>query len=363
MRVALLSPTYWPEVRRGSERVVHDLGVTLAARGHDVTVVTTHPGASAATEEEGMRVLRARRPRQPPGLRTHEYHLTGIPNAYLTLTSRPFDVAHCFFPSDAWAAVRARARGGPPVVASTHGVPTREYLVARRYRIEMQLEIARRAHEVSVLSEAAAIPYRRYLLREPVILPGGVLAGAFESAAEAPARPILFCAGSVGDPRKRAGLLFGAFERLRRDLPEAVLRVARSRDPFMSGAEPSLPEGAEWVDVAAPAALARAYGEATVTVNPAIAEAFGLVLIESLAAGTPVVADTSGAGPEIVENSSGRLFRPDDADDLARALAEAIALAGDAGTADACRRRAADFEWGRVVERYEDVYERVVRAS
>jgi phosphatidyl-myo-inositol alpha-mannosyltransferase len=363
MRVALLTPTYWPEVRRGSERVVHDLGVTLAGNGHDVTVVTTHPAASAETEEEGMRVLRARRPPQPPGLRTHEYHLTGIPNAYLTLTGRPFDVAHCFFPTDAWAAVRARARGGPPVIASTHGIPTREYLVARRYRIEMQLEIARRAAEVSVLSEAAAVPYRRYLLRDPVILPGGVLSGAFDSEARPAPRPILFCASSVGDPRKRADLLFNAFGRLRRDHPDAVLRIARSRDPFMSGAEPPLPEGAEWVDVAAADSLARAYAEATVTVNPAIAEAFGLVLIESLAAGTPVVADESGAGPEIVVDSSGRLFRPDDPDDLARALAEAIALAGDAGTAAACRERAADFEWGRVVERYEDVYERVVRGG
>jgi glycosyltransferase involved in cell wall biosynthesis len=363
MRVALLTPTYWPEVRRGSERVVHDLGVTLAARGHEVTVVTTHPGATVETEEEGMQVLRARRPPQPPGLRTHEYHLTGIPNAYLTLTRRTFDVAHCFFPSDAWAGVRAHTRGGPPVVASTHGIPTREYLVARRYRIEMQLEIARRAAAVSVLSEAAAVPYRRYLLRDPVILPGGVLPGTFEASAPPPASPVLFCAGSIGDPRKRAGLLLSAFGRIRRDHPGARLRVARSRDPFMSGAEPSLPEGAEWVDVSTPAALARAYAEATVTVNPAIAEAFGLVLIESLAAGTPVVADTSGAAPEIVADASGRLFRPDDAEDLARALTEAIALAADAGTVEACRGRAADFEWGRVVERYEDVYERVVGAG
>jgi trk system potassium uptake protein TrkA len=38
-RIVLVTPTYWPEVRRGTERVVHDLGSTLAARGHEVTLI------------------------------------------------------------------------------------------------------------------------------------------------------------------------------------------------------------------------------------------------------------------------------------------------------------------------------------
>ncbi len=141
---------------------------------------------------------------------------------------------HSFFPSESWAAVKARGAGGPPVVASTHGIPTREYLVARRYRLDMHLTIAREADEVSVLSEAAARPYRRYLLRDPVILPGGILPGAFASDAGKPERPTIFCAASLGDPRKRAGLLFRAFARLRAVIPDVRLRVAATPDPFMS---------------------------------------------------------------------------------------------------------------------------------
>ncbi|HEY8467030.1 MAG TPA: glycosyltransferase family 4 protein [Solirubrobacterales bacterium] len=361
MRIALVHPTYWPEVRRGSERVIHDLGVALAERGHDVTVLTTHDGPSSLAIEDGMRVLRARRPPQPPGLAAYEYHLTSAPAAYWRLRRGAFDVAHCFFPTDAWAALRARERGGPPVVATNHGVPTREYLVARRYRLDMQLRIAREADECTVLSEAAARPYRRYLLRDPVILPGGVLAAEFESDAERAAAPTFFCASALGDPRKRAGLLFAAFERVRAVRPDARLVVARSRDPFMSAEPPALPEAAKWIDVEGPGALARAYASAWATVNAAPGEAFGLVLVESLAAGTPVVGDSSGATPEILGGEPvGATFAPDDEADLARAMLAALELAERPETRAACKARAQEYDWARLAERYEAVYERVV---
>ena len=105
------------------------------------------------------------------------------------------------------------------------------------------------------------------------------------------------------------------------------------------------------------AALAAAYRSASATVLPSDDEAFGLVLIESLAAGTPVVAARSGACPEIVDDVRvGRLFEPGDPADLARALAEAIELASDPATAETCREHARRWDWARVVERYEAFY-------
>ncbi len=74
-----------------------------------------------------------------------------------------------------------------------------------------------------------------------------------------------------------------------------------------------------------------------------------------------MVADTSGAAPEIVTDGVGRLFESDDEDELAAALAEALELGTDTATAAACRERAADFGWDRIVERYEEVYDRVRR--
>ncbi|HYX92582.1 MAG TPA: glycosyltransferase family 4 protein, partial [Myxococcaceae bacterium] len=63
---------------------------------------------------------------------------------------------------------------------------------------------------------------------------------------------------------------------------------------------------------------------ADIFVHPARwAEAFGLTITEAMAAGVPVIASRIGGIPEIIEHTrSGLLFRPDDADDLARQLRE-----------------------------------------
>ena len=44
MRLAITHATCWPEVRRGSERMLSDMAGVMAARGHDVTVISTTPG-------------------------------------------------------------------------------------------------------------------------------------------------------------------------------------------------------------------------------------------------------------------------------------------------------------------------------
>ncbi len=361
MRIALVHPTYWPEVRRGSERLIHDLGARLADAGHDVTLLTSHPARRTVATEDGMRVIRSRRRRQPPTLGLHERFLGNVHNVVWQLARGHYDLAHAFYTSDGWAAVRARRLGGPPVVFSLHGIPMREHIVSRRYRLEMLLTTIQGAAATTVLSEAAAEPCRRFLLHEPRILPGGVEARDFAVERPRAEIPTILCAASLADPRKRGPLLVEAFQRLRARRPDLRLQVVRTPDPEF-GTEPvELPDGAEWVDVATTGDLAAAYAEAWATAMPSLDEAFGLVLLESLAAGTPVVAADSGASPEIVDDDAiGRLFAPDDPDALASALDAALELAGDPATRERCRERAAPYDWSRVIERYTSLYDEVL---
>jgi phosphatidylinositol alpha-mannosyltransferase len=358
VRIALAHPTYWPEVRRGSERLVHDLGVALAGRGHEVTVLTSHPARTSVTEEDGVRVVRSRRLPQPPTLGLHERFLGNAHNLVRRLSRGRFDVVHAFYPSDAWAALAARRFGGPPLVFSFNGIPMREFLVARRYRLEMLTRVAERAEECLVLSDAAAEVFERFLLRRPRVVPGGVDAAAFAVDEPRADAPTILCAASLGDPRKRGDLLAAAFARLRADRPDARLQCVRTPDPHYATDPPQLPEGAEWVGAATTADLARLYTGAWASATAAPDEAFGLVLVESLAAGTPAVAPRSGGCPEILDSDAvGRLFEPGDEADLTRALGDALDLGAAEGTATACRERAAAFDWTRLVGRYEDVYE------
>jgi hypothetical protein len=93
MRIALVHPTYWPEVTRGSERFIHDLGSYLSRRGHEVTVLTAHRGRPTRSREDGMTVIRGRRPParlHPKGAEPHAAH---APLAFLGTLRGRFDAS------------------------------------------------------------------------------------------------------------------------------------------------------------------------------------------------------------------------------------------------------------------------------
>jgi glycosyltransferase involved in cell wall biosynthesis len=362
VRIALLAPTYWPEVRRGSERIVHDLGSALAERGHEVDLLTTHRGARSVTPEDGMRVIRDWRPPPLAPLRWYEQYVSAIPAAVARLARGGYDLAHAFFPADAYAATLARRLGGPPFVFSIHGIPTREYLVARRYRLEAITAAIHAADAVTVLSEAAAEPVRRYLLVEPEILPGAVDCERFAVEVDRAELPTLICAASLGDPRKRGDLLLEAFARLRERRPDARLLLAGGAEmPDYADRARASGDGVSTISADRTEALAEAYASAWASVLPSVGEAFGLVLIESLAAGTPFVASRSGAVPELVTDESiGLAFEPDDAGDLARAMEEGLARGLADGVAELCRERAREFDLPRVTDRVEELYGRIL---
>src|SRR5215210_348132 len=362
MRIALIHPVYWPEVHRGSERIVNDIGRRMAARGHEVTLITSHRGRSSASHEDGMRVLRGRRPRRLPGMGLYELFLETVPGAAWQLLRGGYEAAHAFHLS---SAALARRGGGPPFAYSFHGIPTRTYLTARRRRIEMLRLSIEAAAAVTVLSEAAAQVMRRHLLTDPELLPAGVDLSAFAPGPEREPEPMILYPASFTDPRKRAGLLLEAFAELRRERRQARLVLADNPDPAIGGGRPRLPEGARWADLNAPGALEEAYRRAWVTALPSVDEAQGLVLLQSLASGTPFVAARSGAPPQIHggRQGVGRLFDPDDRAALVRALGEALDLAASDGTRAACLDRAAGYSWQRLEPAHEDLYLRLAEAA
>jgi glycosyltransferase involved in cell wall biosynthesis len=101
------------------------------------------------------------------------------------------------------------------------------------------------------------------------------------------------CPAAVEEPRKHVRLLLEAFALVRERIPEGRLVLSRPRDRAAAAragvSADAKAAGVEWRDVDDARSPARAYGEAWVAVLPAVDEAFGLVLLESLACGTPVV--------------------------------------------------------------------------
>ncbi|MDQ3739654.1 MAG: glycosyltransferase, partial [Actinomycetota bacterium] len=112
----------------------------------------------------------------------------------------------------------------------------------------------------------------------------------------------------------------------------------------------SLPPGVEPRDLDDHGALLNAYREAHVCVLASHGEAFGLVLVEALACGTPAVASGDAAGPEITPFT----FAGDD--ELPRVILEAATA-----TPQECRRLAERFSLDRCLDAHEALYREAMR--
>jgi glycosyltransferase involved in cell wall biosynthesis len=83
-----------------------------------------------------------------------------------------------------------------------------------------------------------------------------------------------------------------------------------------------------------------------------------MVIIESLAAGTPVVGTKSGAIPEVLDSPDvGIMIEPDnDPRELSRALIQALNMAQDPIISKKCRQYVAPYSWDKLGPLYESLY-------
>jgi glycosyltransferase involved in cell wall biosynthesis len=121
-----------------------------------------------------------------------------------------------------------------------------------------------------------------------------------------------------------------------------------------------------WINAMLPVdEVVQLYSHAAAFVCPSIYEPFGLINLEAMACGTPVIATRVGGIPEVVvDGETGWLVEPGDPAALAEALGRALAdpergrRMGEAGR----RRVEAHFTWERIAERTLDVYRQAIEA-
>jgi len=359
-RVALLNFAFWPEVRRGSERLVHDLAVDLANRGHHPRLITSHPGPTATSSEDGFEIVRNRRPPDAPlRLRRFQDNLVHVPLSYMTLRRGDDELAHAFYPTDALASVEWGRRTGRPSVFSYMGIPSRATASYKRARMKILAHVTSGSDAVVGLSKTACDALWRWWGVEARLVYPGVDLSAFGGVTgERDQRPTIACAASPDDERKRVPLLVEAFEHVRRVHRDARLVLMRPNSERLQ--QQLARDGVEFFD-APPGTVADVFANAWISALASHEEAFGLVVVESLATGTPVVAaDEAGPGEILDRDGIGSLFTEPTPGAVGRALLEALELSGDGGSAERCRARAADFTSERCALEHERLYEELL---
>lgn len=334
--------------------MLHELAGALARRGHDVSILSTSIRPGRVTED-GVTVVRLRSPRGE-GLRQElRFARTVLPS----LLANHYDVVHSLGVSDAAASIVAsEVRRSQRTVFTHLGIPIREnYEQWPGWR--WQYFVARYIDVYGCLSEHAATMFETGFHRPAARTPGGVRLERFGPAEQRTPKPTLLYSGVLDLPRKRVGDLLEAVAILARSEPEVQLWLTGPGDPtaLLAGAPAAARERTEVLPLGTPD-LAAVYGRAWATVLPSTYEAFGLVLLESLACGTPIVATDHSAPPELVARGTGVLAPPGDPAGLASACGEAIELARSTGIADRCRNQAEPYDWDAgIVPHLEAIYQ------
>ena len=388
---------YPPLVYGGLGRHVHALAVAQAENGHDVTVITQQVDSEPRTEVlEGVTVVR----RSPtPALDFVPDNLlswVGELDASLATAATaqvgqmaaaetPVDVIHCHDWMTTQAGVAAAQAAGVPLVATIHATERGRHQGHLPGDISVAVDATERrlcqaADELITCSQAMRNDVITQLGANPdrvAVLPNGIDESVWrtEESQRRRARvrwggtgPLLMFTGRL-EVEKGIYTMLDALPGILNNFPDARLVVAGQggqsaqfdADIAERGLSPAVMR-AGWLSEEELKALIAA---ADVALVPSLYEPFGLVALEAMALGTPVVAARTGGLADIVDNGrTGLTFTPGDPGELASAVVEtlsdprAAAARADLARAELPKR----FNWRHIAEDTVAVYERATRA-
>lgn len=404
MRILMLAQFYWPVIG-GEERLVQDLSIELVRRGHEVAVATLwHEGLAEFELDRGVRVYRIRGLAQrvrwlftEPGRR----HAPPWPDPEaLWLLRRVIEqerpeivhahnwLVYSFLPLKLWSQARLVMtlhdyslvcaqkrliwRGAPctgPGLAKCLACASEHYGVVKGIPVTLSNWVMGAVERVAIdmylpVSQAVAaknglvggqLPFQVI----PNFVPndmGEVINDSDPHLAQLPKEDYLLFVGDLSRD-KGIEILLHAYADLVNP-PPLVLIGRRSSDT-----PTEFPRNVIWLNSWPHEAVVGAWRRSSIALAPsAWPEPFGLVVIEAMAAGRPVIASWTGGLPDIVvDGETGFLVPPGNPVALRQALERLLAdpelreRMGQAG-----KQRVAEFQASTVVPRIEQVYRTVL---
>ena len=364
MKVGLVCPYTW-DVPGGVQAHVHDLALALIGLGHDVSVITP------ADDDAALPPYIVSTGRAVPV----PYNGAVARMAFGPLSARrvrrwlregDFDVVHVHEPTTPSLSLLATWSFDGPLVATFHTSVQRARTLAAAYPI-LQTALEKISARIAV-SQAARRTLVEHLGGDAVMIPNGVSMAAFAGVEPFPGWPgeggALGFLGRFEEARKGLPVLLAAFEKLAAVRPGLRLLIAGPGNPdeVRDALPADIVDRVHLLGQVSDADKARMLASVDVYVAPNIGgESFGIVLLEAMAVGTPVLASDLEAFRAVLDGGrSGQLFANGDSDDLAL---KAAALLDDPDARAALvvlgRATARSYDWSTVARDIVRVYETV----
>ncbi|NBX44173.1 MAG: glycosyltransferase family 4 protein [Gammaproteobacteria bacterium] len=386
MRILMLSDVFFPRVN-GVSTSIQTYRTDLLALGHECLLVAPeYPGADHSSDVEPMQRIPSRQVPRDPEDRLFKWR--ALMDWADRLQPEDVDVVHIQTPFVAhYAGVKIARRLGAPVVETYHtyfehylhhyvpALPTSlmQYM-ARRFTVSQ-------CHDVQAVispSRQMADALRAYGVRTPIeVLPTGLPPGCFAHGngsrfradhGIAAQRPMALFVGRVAH-EKNIDFLIRMLEALRVRVPDVLLVIA-GEGPAQSHirqlvAEAGLSEHVKFMGYMDRATtLLDCYRAADVFVFASRTETQGLVLLEALAQGTPVVSTAVMGTMDVLQGVQGGIVVPEDVDLFADATARVLRDPALRETLSAhAREDAARWSSKVMAERLLRLYEGVIEAD
>lgn len=330
MRIGILTSGFLPKLD-GAVRSVCDQALKLGERGHDVTILTRRLAHTSARETwHGINIRRLR----PSGF-SYSSRIAFAANLARQASMSNFDVLHAHGVSPGIGAAAASKGKGASVV-TFHGL---RYLYGRSlwYRGAGSYKLGKAAtrilahHVDSIIAQSSAIKsllmqlFGEELDRRISIIPHPVDLNRFEFHKyhlHRERREILYV-GTLSR-RKGADVLIRAAPHILREFPKATFTFVGS-GPLLRRLQ-SMVDNLGVRNVVKfrgrlnDSELAKCYESCDVFVFPTFGEWLGIVLLEAMASGRPVIASRVFGPRDIVTEDIGVLFEAGNSEELAEAV-------------------------------------------